>query len=113
MLNFRAQRSRACVVLLAAVVASASARSALAQAEVYKCTDGRSTTYANTTCEKLGLQPSGAVRDRLTVIGNGLPTAKPETPKPPATTADEEEERSRKRAAGVKPVNPLIDRLSK
>lgn len=88
-----------------------------AQAELFKCTDGVTTTYSSTACEKLGLKSSGAIRDRLTVIGNGPSPVRPEpakaqpASKPPST--EEEEQRARRAAAGLKPINPLIDKLLK
>ncbi|MBM3346324.1 MAG: hypothetical protein FJY55_07515 [Betaproteobacteria bacterium] len=85
-----------------------------AQAELYKCTDGHATTYLSTTCDKLGLKSAGAIRDRLTVINNTPPAARPEAPKATtATAAEDEEQRARKAAAAIKPVNPLLDRLLK
>ncbi len=89
----------------------------LAQAELFKCTDGVATTYSSTACETLGLKSSGAIRDRLTVIGNGPSPARPDSAKaqpaskPPST--EEEEQRARRAAAGLKPINPLIDKLLK
>ena len=121
--------------------------------ELFKCTDGVTTTYSSTDCDKLGLKPSGPIRDRLTVINNGPAPQKPAAPAPlqgtpaaqapapgagsasaapapaqtvagAATTAqpaaakaagsiDDEERRARRSAIGIKPVNPLIDRLAR
>ena len=111
-------REAGAVVAISAVAAGCLlAGPAMAQAELFKCTDGVSTTYASSACEKLGLKSAGAIRDRLTVVGNGPPSAKPGpakaqvAAKPPAT--EEEEQRARRAAAGLKPINPLIDRLLK
>ena len=35
---------------------------------MYKCLDGRSVTYSNTPCEKLGLKKAGEVADRVTTL---------------------------------------------
>ena len=102
-----------------AVLATVWPPAAMAQTEVYKCGDGKSITYSSTPCEKLGLTSAGAVRDRMTVINNSPPAAKQdaskgqEAAKPQATTADTDEQRARKAASVIKPVNPLIDRLLK
>ncbi len=45
----------------------------MAESQLYKCTDGRSTTYSSTACDKLGLRSAGSIRDRLTIIGVGKP----------------------------------------
>jgi len=82
-----------------------------AQADLFKCTDGHATTYSSIACDKLGLKSAGAIRDRLTVINNAPPAASQEAPKAPAAEGDEQ--RTRKAAAAIKPINPLIDRLVK
>ena len=117
-MNEVSNRGAGAIVAKAAVAAGCMlAGPALPQAELFKCTDGVSTTYASSACEKLGLKSAGAIRDRLTVVGNGPPAAKPEpakaqvAAKPPAT--EQEEQRARRAAAGLKPINPLIDRLLK
>ena len=84
----------------------------LAQTGLYKCTDGNSITYSSSTCEKIGLKPGGEVRDRLTVIPGGQPAAKSAPTQQKADT-DDEEQRARKAAATVQPVNPLIQKLLK
>lgn len=86
---------------------------ALAQGGLYKCSDGHSTTYSSTECEKLGLKSAGEIRDRLTVVGVERPAAKQAAPVKPAATEQAEEERTRKTAGAIKPVNPLVDRLLK
>lgn len=82
-----------------------------AQAEPYKCTDGHATTYSSTACDKLGLKSAGVIHDRLTVINNAPPAARPETPKVPA--AEDDEQRARRAAAAMQPINQLLDRQLK
>ena len=156
-MNGNVRDLRIVLPLLASMVLPASA---IAQ-ELFKCTDGVSTTYSSTACEKLGLKPSGPIRDRLTVINNN-PTpqnpatsgraqpsgqsqsmgevaqpgagnaaaananaaaAQPQSGASPASappnagkgavSIEEEEKRARRAAIGIKPVNPLIDRLAR
>jgi hypothetical protein len=82
---------------------------------MYKCTDAQQrVTYSNETCEKLGLKDAGTVADRVTT----LPFAEPPKPAsrkdaaraPAAREGDEEAGRS---GAQVKPVVPLLEKLSK
>ena len=67
-------------------------------AELNKCSDafGR-VTYTSQTCEKEGLNPAGAIRDRVTV----LPISAPARPKQPPKKDDE------RPLPTVKPVVPL------
>ena len=156
-MNGHVRDLRIVLPLLASMVLSTSA---IAQ-ELFKCTDGVSTTYSSTACEKLGLKPSGPIRDRLTVINNNPTPQNPSTSgraqpsgqnqstgevappgagnaagtnanaastqpqsgasaasAPPnagkaAASIEEEEKRARRAAIGIKPVNPLIDRLAR
>ena len=82
----------------------------LAQSEVYKCTDGSRVTYSSTVCDKLGLKSAGAISDRLTVISGDQPAARPAQAK---AAPEDEEQKARKAAAGMKPVNPLVEQLLK
>ena len=70
-----------------------------------KCADafGR-VTYTSQTCEKEGLNPAGAIRDRVTVLPTAATRAAPKEP------PKKEEQRP---LPTVKPVNPLIDALTK
>ena len=70
-----------------------------------KCSDafGR-VTYTSETCAKEGLNPAGAIRDRVTVLPTSATTTAPkESPK-------KEDHRP---LPTVKPVSPLIDQLAK
>ena len=71
-----------------------------------KCSDafGR-VTYTSETCAKEGLNPAGAIRDRVTVLPTSSTTqpVRKEAPK-------KEDERP---LPTVKPVSPLIDQLAK
>ena len=71
-----------------------------------KCSDafGR-VTYTSETCEKEGLNPAGAIRDRVTVlpVSNTTQPARKEAPK-------KEDERP---LPTVKPVSPLLNQLAK
>lgn len=84
----------------------------LAQTGLYKCTDGKSITYSSSSCEKIGLKPGGEVRDRLTVVPGAQPASKSSQPQQKANTEDEEQ-RARKAASTVQPINPLIQKLLK
>lgn len=70
-----------------------------------KCSDafGRM-TYTSETCEKEGLTPAGAIRDRVTV----LPTS---TTQPARKEAPKKEDE--RPLPTVKPVSPLLDQLAK
>ena len=72
---------RSTLSLTPAVAAMLLSSGSMAQ-ELFKCTDGITTTYSSTACEKLGLKPSGPIRDRLTVINNGPAPQKPAAPAP-------------------------------
>ena len=90
---------------------------------MYKCVDGkRRVTYSNISCEKQGLQDAGSIADRTTSMlftDPPKPAASTERPdaaktavKPPASGAADEAETGRG-AAQVKPVSPLIEKLTK
>jgi hypothetical protein len=73
-------------------------------AGVNKCSDafGRM-TYTSEPCEKEGLAPAGAIRDRVTV----LPVSTAPAPKQPPK---KDEQRP---LPTVKPASPLLDHLAK
>ncbi len=83
---------------------------------MYKCLDAqRRVTYSNITCEKQGLQDAGPVADRVTSMPftePPKPAARKDADKAPAPKAQEEGEVSRG-GAQLKPVNPLIEKLTK
>lgn len=86
---------------------------------MYKCVDGqRRVTYSNISCEKQGLQDAGPIADRTTSMPFTSPpkpaasTDRPDTAKPPASGAADAAETGRG-TAPVKPVNPLIEKLTK
>jgi len=60
-------------------------------ADLYKCRDqaGR-ITYSSSACEKQGLKPAGAIRDRTTVVPSERLTHRPKPPAPatPAPRGD-------------------------
>ena len=90
---------------------------ALAEAATNKCTDGKQVTYANLPCEELGLKPAGLVRDRVTVV--------PAAPKPKkiptessSTDSNQPDDRGEGEVAAsgrgqIKPINPLIEKLTR
>ena len=88
---------------------------------MYKCVDGqRRVTYSNISCEKQGLRDAGPIADRTTSMpftDPPKPAANTERPdaaksavKPPASADSAEAGRG---AARIKPVNPLIEKLTK
>ena len=92
------------------------AAAGLAQTTMYKCTDAnKRITYANETCEKQGLKDAGPVADRVT----SMPFT--ETPKPAArkdsakgsASRDKDDAEVSRGGAQVKPVVPLLEKLSK
>jgi hypothetical protein len=103
--------SRLCLAALLALLGPATAGAQT----MFKCLDGNSVTYSNTTCEKLGLKAVGEVPDRVTTLPTGAPFAttkgpaaqKPQPGVAPANTVD------MPKAATIKPVNPLIEKLAK
>lgn len=97
---------------LCVLLAGFSCQPCLAQTGLYKCTDGSSITYSSSSCDNIGLKSGGEVRDRLTVIPATQPVTKPTQPEPKANTEDEEQ-RARKAATTVQPINPLIQKLLK
>lgn len=92
------------VALLASLLAAGPAS---AQA-VFKCLDGKSVTYSNTPCDKLGLKPGGEVADRVTTFQSPVPAKKPA-----AAPAASPNEVDLPKASSVRPVNPLIEKASK
>ena len=81
---------------------------------MYKCLDGRSVTYSNTPCEKLGLKKAGEVADRVTTLPSLAPAAAkaPAAKSAPAGTVPGNEVDLPKTST-TRPVNPLIEKLSK
>jgi len=103
----------ACFLFLSLWAAAGAAQT------MYKCADGqRRVTYSNISCEKQGLTDAGPVADRTT----SMPFTPPPKPaprtepansgKPPASAAADEAETGRG-AVQVKPVSPLIEKLTK
>ncbi len=86
------------VLFLAATCAQA--------AGLNKCSDafGRM-TYTSETCEKEGLTPAGAIRDRVTILPTST-TAAPVRKEAPKKDDD-------RQLPTVKPVVPLADQASK
>ena len=81
---------------------------------MYKCLDGRAVTYSNTPCEKLGLKKAGEVADRVTT----LPSLAPAAAKSPSTSGAQTgavpgNEVDLPKTSTTRPVNPLIEKLSK
>ena len=88
---------------------------------VYKCTDGKTVTYSNTTCEKLDLKSNGVVADKVSIMPGPpvAPAARPAADKAGAKSVD----KAAGKAAGgtaldaeaiprpVVPANPVIDKL--
>ena len=81
---------------------------------MYKCLDGRSVTYSNTPCEKLGLKKAGEVADRVTTLPSPAAAAAkaPAAKSAPAGTVPGNEVDLPKTST-TRPVNPLIEKLSK
>ena len=84
---------------------------------MYKCTDAqRRITYSNEACDKQGLQDAGKVPDRVTSMPftpPPKPTAQKGAAKAPAAQGKDDEVAGR--GAGstqIKPVNPVIEKLS-
>ena len=72
-------------------------------ADYYKCKNSAGRiTYSNETCEKQGLQPAGAIKDRVMVVP---------AYQPPAAKSDEKNEP--KPGAALKPVNPLTEKTTR
>jgi hypothetical protein len=85
----------------------------------FKCTDeNRRVTYSNTPCDKQGLRDAGPVAERTTTMPLGPPPAAPKpagapapgAAKPPAARDGVE---TVQRGAQIKPVVPLLEKLSK
>ena len=88
----------------------ACAASAHAQATLYKCKDANSgqITYSNVRCETQGLQFVGRVEDRITILPSNAPN-----PVPPQRKDGKGSEADTKPGGAVKPLNPIIDGLTK
>lgn len=89
---------------------------AQAQTDLFKCTDGQRVTYSSTACDKLGLKSAGAIADRITVISGDRPAAKAASGPAPVSApkgSQDEEDKARKSAGAIRPVNPLVERLLK
>ena len=88
---------------------------------MYKCVDGqRRITYSNISCEKQGLLDAGPIADRTTSMPFTTPpkpaanTERPDAAKSavkPPVSADKAETGGG--AAQVKPVSPVIEKLTK
>ncbi|MEI6720091.1 MAG: DUF4124 domain-containing protein [Betaproteobacteria bacterium] len=105
-------RENACV-RLTLIVALLGPGAAGAQT-MFKCLDGKSVTYSNTPCEKLGLKKAGEVADRVTT----LPSLAPAAAKAPAAKsapagAVPGNEVDLPKTSTTRPVNPPIEKLSK
>lgn len=83
---------------------------------MFKCLDdNRRVTYSNVPCDKQGLKDGGAVADRTTTMPLGA------LPKPAAPAAkDSKDSKASKddvetiqRGAQIKPVVPLLEKLTK
>jgi hypothetical protein len=87
----------------------------LAQTTMYKCTDAQKRiTYSNEACEKQGLKDAGPVAERVTSVPftePPKPAARKDGAKGPA--AREKDEVESGRGAQVKPVVPLVEKLTK
>lgn len=94
------------LVLLAAMLAAGPAGAQT----VFKCLDGKSVTYSNTPCDKLGLKSAGEVADRVTTFQSPVPAA-PGARKPAAVVPGNEVDLPN--PAATRPVNPSIDKLTK
>ena len=83
---------------------------------MYKCLDeGRRVTYSNVPCDKQGLKNGGAVADRTTTMPLG-PLPKPATPAAKGSKdakASKDDVETIQRGAQIKPVVPLLEKLSK
>ena len=100
-------RTSALAVLLSAMAfpAGAGAQS------LYKCADAAGRiTYASEACDKQGLKEVGPVRDRTTVVP-GSPAAKAGGQEARPAEKKGGDPDAPGRAATVKPVNPLIEKL--
>jgi hypothetical protein len=95
-----------------AVVAGLLGPGAAGAQPVFKCLDGKSVTYSNTPCDKLGLKSAGEVADRVTTFQSPAPVpAAPGARKPPATAPGNEVDAPN--PAATRPVSPLIEKLAK
>jgi Domain of unknown function (DUF4124) len=89
---------------------------AAAAQTMYKCTDARQRiTYSNETCEKQGLKDAGIVADRVTTMPftePPKPAARKDAAKAPPPRGKDDEETGRG-GTQIKPVVPLLEKLSK
>ena len=105
-------RENACV-RLTLIVALLGPGAAGAQT-MFKCLDGKSVTYSNTPCEKLGLKKAGEVADRVTTLPSPVPAAaKAPVTKGAQPGAVPGNEVDLPKTSTTRPVNPLIEKLSK
>ncbi len=106
-------RENACV-RLTLIVALLGPGAAGAQT-MFKCLDGKSVTYSNTPCEKLGLKKAGEVADRVTTLPSPVPAAAAKAPaaKSAPSGAVPGNEVDLPKTSTTRPVNPLIEKLSK
>ena len=78
---------------------------------MYKCLDdNRRVTYSNLPCDKQGLKDGGAVADRTTTMPLS-PLPKQAASKDAKSSKDDVE--PIQRGAQIKPVVPLLEKLSK
>ena len=81
---------------------------------MYKCLDGRSVTYSNTPCEKLGLKKAGEGAERVTTLPSpAAAAAKAPAAKSAPAGAVPGNEVDLPKTSTTRPVNPLIEKLSK
>jgi hypothetical protein len=83
---------------------------------MYKCTDAqRRITYSNEACEKQGLKDAGQVADRVTTMpftAPPQPAPRKDAAKTPAVREKDDVE-TVQRGTQIKPVIPLLEKLSK
>lgn len=82
---------------------------------VFKCLDGRSVTYSNTPCEKLGLKTAGEVADRVTTLPAIRPAPAATKNQPGAAPGNvvSGNEVDMPKTSTIRPVNPLMEKLAK
>ncbi len=101
-------------VCLAGLPAALLAPGNTAAQPVFKCLEGKSVTYSNTPCEKLGLKAAGEVPDRVTTLPSGAPSmAAGAGPAKPPAGAVPGNEVDLPKTSTTRPVNPLIEKLAK
>lgn len=101
-------------ICLAALLVLVGPGTAAAQG-IVKCLDGKTVTYSNTPCEKLGLKPAGEVKDRVTTLPMSSPAAAKALTAPaknqPGVAPGNEIDMPK--TSTLKPVNPLIEKLAR